>query len=978
MQIKRFKFFLFAAAFLAAAVSARAQYYMTGSAKAGIKWREMEGRHYRLIYPEEIDSLAQRYMWLLENTRGQVMYGLRDEGRRRGSFRMNVVLHPYTTRSNGTVAWAPKRMELYTRPMADALYPEPWERQLVLHEARHVGQMAPFTKGVFRPLSYIFGEQITGLGVGVYMRRWFLEGDAVVAETELSGSGRGRSASFLEYHRAAAISGDIRSFEHWYFGSNRYYTPDIYPFGYMIVSAGRILSGDYNFSGKLLNGISSEFYNPDVVNRNFRKLTGYSRRHLFYKGFEYYTDYWKKEWRSRGKFSEHLLLAGSGNRYYTEYRSPLAVGKDSVVCVRYSYDKPCALVLVTGPGDQRVLHAFSSSASSLAINGDDLLWTETVPDSRWELGSVQRLMAYGLKSGKIRALSGKESYYNPATAPQTDTVAVVEYPEEGGSNLVFLNGKDYGKCGFAEAPEHGQITAAAYAAGKWYATVITEDGVGIFSLHDGKWTREIAEQQASLSDLRSYGDNLVFVSDIDGVNNIYLYNVKSRCLDRVTNSEFGAADPYVYDGEAYYSSLGLDGRALVKSPLLNNKDNGLTVTFSNDSIRSDYKYEPAEILAEQAKKAFKTDNISSQPDYNGSFARYESKRYRKGTHLFNFHSWMPFYMNVDKIRNSNFDHNYEILSLGATLYSQNLLGTSRAMLGYSYRNGHHAAHASFEYSGWYPVFRVSLDYNEENRYRYTLRQTHGGYSINAEKTDKSLADLTLTAYLPLLFNSRGWYRGMTPQIHYQYSNDDFFSLSRQKYINRRQLVYGVNYYQMRETAAGAVFPRWGFGLTAMGLSPLSGNSDFSSVGEVYGYLYLPGIMACHGIKLGAGYQFHNVKGRVFYSDNLLEMPRGYTSDFYGENYCLFTADYAVPFNLRGLSLGWLAYIRQIRLIPFADIGLVKSSGTSYVCHSSAGCDLVFNTNLFRLGSAVDIGVRYARRFNSGGNYFGMLFNVAIF
>ena len=183
---------------------------------------------------------------------------------------------------------------------------------------------------------------------------------------------------------------------------------------------------------------------------------------------------------------------------------------------------------------------------------------------------------------------------------------------------------------------------------------------------------------------------------------------------------------------------------------------------------------------------------------------------------------------------------------------------------------------------------------------------------------------------------------------------------------------------MRETATGAVFPKWGFGLEAMGLSPLSGNSDFSSVGEFYGYIYLPGIMACHGIKLSAGYQFHDVKDRVFYSDNLLDMPRGYTSDFYGENYCLFTADYAIPFNLRGLNLGWLAYIKQIRLIPFADIGLVKTSGTGHLCHSSAGCDLVFNTNLFRLGSAVDIGVRYARRLNSGGNYFGMLFNVAIF
>ena len=66
------------------------------------------------------------------------------------------------------------------------------------------------------------------------------------------------------------------------------------------------------------------------------------------------------------------------------------------------------------------------------------------------------------------------------------------------------------------------------------------------------------------------------------------------------------------------------------------------------------------------------------------------------------------------------------------------------------------------------------------------------------------------------------------------------------------------------------------------------------------------------------------------------------------------------------------------MIFFADFGITYSKESGYGHHNAAGCDLVFNTNLFRLGSAVDIGVRYARRLNPAGNYFGMLFNVAIF
>lgn len=142
---------------------------------------------FRIIYPHEIDSIAQRYAYLMSSAISHVPKELRADIKP-----FPVILHPYTTMSNGVVVWAPKRMELMTRPLAFRGYSQNWEKQLVLHETRHVAQMTKFGEGVFRPLSWLFGEQIVGLAVGLYIDKWALEGDAVVSETEFSRSGRGR------------------------------------------------------------------------------------------------------------------------------------------------------------------------------------------------------------------------------------------------------------------------------------------------------------------------------------------------------------------------------------------------------------------------------------------------------------------------------------------------------------------------------------------------------------------------------------------------------------------------------------------------------------------------------------------------------------------------------------------------------------------------------------------------------------------
>jgi hypothetical protein len=79
-----------------------------------------------------------------------------------------------------------------------------------------------------------------------------LEGDAVIAETELTNSGRGRVASFLEYYRLSFLQNKHRNWDKWRFGSLKHYTPNVYAFGYLINSTIRYRTKIMDFKVKYL------------------------------------------------------------------------------------------------------------------------------------------------------------------------------------------------------------------------------------------------------------------------------------------------------------------------------------------------------------------------------------------------------------------------------------------------------------------------------------------------------------------------------------------------------------------------------------------------------------------------------------------------------------------------------------------------------------------------------------------------------
>jgi len=114
---------------------ANAQFFQTGQDPSQIHWRQINTEKFQVIYPEEFDKEAQRLSFVLSEVYKYGAKSLNFNPRK-----ISVVLHTRTVKSNGLVAWAPKRIELFTTPHQQ-IYSQDWLEQLAIHEFRHVVQM---------------------------------------------------------------------------------------------------------------------------------------------------------------------------------------------------------------------------------------------------------------------------------------------------------------------------------------------------------------------------------------------------------------------------------------------------------------------------------------------------------------------------------------------------------------------------------------------------------------------------------------------------------------------------------------------------------------------------------------------------------------------------------------------------------------------------------------------------------------------
>ena len=999
-------------------LAASAQFYVTGDDPGKLKWNYIDTESYRIIYPQGSDSLARVYGRKLEKYKIPVS---RTSGYMTGEGDgkiMPVVMHAYND-ANGSVAWAPKRMDLFTVPSAYNPEPMPWSTMLSVHESRHVTQMQFGLMEKQKPGKWFLGQGWNIIAFLLYPGTANVEGDAVVAETALTPSGRGRTADFLNYYWVAFDQGDFRGWFKWRYVSQLRYSPTYYALGYMTVGGFRYLYDHPYFMSDGLHMVSSHPGKLGCLYDISKEVSGKKWEGMWQEVSRSMYGIWKADADKRAPYipSERVLPE---SRRYTDYTDNLVIGKDLYTIKEGHVDSP-SLIRIDSTGKEHFVSSFAHVASAPKWDkaSGRLYWSEGIPDERWTLKSDSKIRFMEEGKRAKRTFRNKEMLYNPVYGQ--NGIASIRYKSDGHSSLEMMDGANGKITESFPAPDSLQLVEAAWIGDKVYVTAISENGYGIYSLSNGCWKSVLGPQPVMIKDFIACTDQLMFTCDRTGVNELYHFNPLTGNIVQKTSTRYGASDfQYSEDGKTlYYSSQTILGKHIFKTPadsLLNRK-----VRF--DSL---YKYPIAERMKEQETAAAKAQGYEAAVTVKEEDVIIsEPKRYRKVPHMFNLHTWFPAYISVDNIMNNlSFDPLWEVLSLGVSGVFQNNLATAVGEAGYSAHKDpynkakwRHSGHIKFTYSGLYPIFQFSFDINDRAARQYTSYTdiaTGQLYAVNSRELKTPYVNGKVSMYIPFNFNSGGWNKGVIPRLSYTITNDIFdsgtllmergqtYELARNndafvgydegKKTIRQYMGGSIRAYAMRYIANSQVYPRWGIGAEAGVSSGLESYKVFSPMGYVYGYGYVPGVIRTHGIRFSAMWQTKLRKESAFSQQMVDILPRGLSDNstlgsylsLYNNNLVKVTADYAVPIYIGDITIGgnWLA-IKRLVTYPHFDYTFIGKKGLW-----SAGLDLTADLHaIITLEWPCSVGVSFSWNGGSAWNllskniemsrwFVGPVFNVS--
>ena len=1028
--------FLLTTALLVSAVMLRpfpasAQFYSLGEDPGRIRWNVGKTDHFRIIYPVGMDSIAACYGLQFEKyTRPEAIssgLSLKDGKRRK----FPIILHPYHGISNASVTWAPKRLDVFTLPDAYDPEPLPWIENLAVHEGRHIAQMQFGYRGWLKPLAILLGDMAPGAYSALWPNTWMLEGDAVVAETALTGAGRGRSADFLEYYRAAFAKGDWRNWTRWRYGSYRRYAPDHYALGYLTLAGARYCFGDSLYTERYFDRMRTNPFRFGNTRKTMKAASGMGFRQSFDVIMRTFNEMWEEEAAAREPFIPSARVSGE-DRWYRELRGSVMYD-GRIYGILTGLPEACSLVEVNpDDGSMNRLRAFSGNTGRLSAGNGRLWWSETLPDERWSLEMDSAIRYYDISSGRTGTLVRRGRLFNPVPSPDGQFIAAVSLPAEGGSSISVLDARSGAMVRNIRIPGGLQAAEVCYVGNELYFSAVSDEGCGIYRVSDiagepaGVAVRPLP---VSIRNLRAQGGNLRFACDRTGTNEYYEYDTTSGEVLQLTSLRNGGSE-FCGDGDyLYYTVQTGDDKMLHRTAC---RDLMSEVVDYEDI----HRYRVADELSSQEEGLAMRKGIGMPGAREEQFAGLQDvKRYRKAGHLLRIHSWAPVYFNYDRISSSSADYNYEYACAGATALFQNDLGTFWGSIGYGYHKDpysyayggtrhRHSGHLNLTYTGLYPVLELSADINDRAAIQYRRRDISAAGEVSDNMYGSLLSvpyvEGRIRAYIPFNFTSGGWQRGLIPQVEYKIGNDWFDkAVTEISYdgnfdgsswpvhltgyrpgsnVLMQKLTASVRGYVMRPTASSAVYPRMGIG-AEVGMSARTGLSDmFTPAFYGYVYGYLPGITRTQGLKITAMYQHRKSEG--IFKETVVDMsPRGFNdsgADYYirqnSRNNLKLSVDYAIPVYVGDIN--WfspLVYVRSFEVTPHFDFTMF-SEGKSLADGNlfSAGARIVARfANLLWIPYDCSIGVTVDwnggsasdRIKNSGcrmdSHYVGFVFNMSL-
>jgi len=885
-----------AACFLLMVGCSKAQVF--GGNPPSIHWKQINTDTARIIFPEGIDSTAQRVSnivhWLAKNNPAPLGNKVR---------KINIVLQTQTTISNGYVSLAPFRSEYYLTPSLSNfdIGSNNWPEELAVHEFRHVEQFNNFRNGISKLAYYLFGEEGLLVAVNAAVPDWFFEGDAVYNETITTSQGRGRVAFFLNQYKSLWQYDKNYSWMKLRNNSMKDYVPDHYPLGYLMVNYGREKYG-LDFWSKVTHDASAYrglFY---PFQKAVKKYSGVDYKTFRSDAFEYYK-------KLSGVTGGNVLPAGKAGtaipirrnrpqqglnrngtagitnitsldtKYVTNYYFPYQLGGDSLLYLKSSYRKLAAFYLRDVSGEHKLRTRDISMDQQFSYRNGKIVYAAYKPDARWGWKDFSVLRILNVNDGRQQTLTLRTKYFSPDISPDGNKIAAVQVLPGGESELHILSARDGKTVQQFHSAEISLFTDPKFIDDQTLVTAVRlNDGrmaLALANIAVGSVERLTTPSYGVIGYLSVNKGLVYFTASFSGNDELYGLRLSDKKVYRITQTPLGNYFVNASDKKLVWSGFTAEGYQLKEMDVDESKwieINEMEIKDALVEFPVAHSNELHDILQQQVPNR-----------------RFGVGKYKQGGHLFRFHSWRPYFEDPD---------------FTYSIYSDNILNTLSTELFYHYNQSDksNGVGVNLVYGGLYPFINGGV----ENTFDQPV--VINNYAAEIDKLEARIG-------LSIPFNFTNGLTIKNLNIGSNYIFEQQFPKGTDS-IQKESFSYLHHYLSWSHYVPQAVqhiYPRLGYSVSMNYRHTISLYNSYQFIGNAF--IYLPGFFPTHSIVLNGSFQQRDTTNIIF--SNSFANARGY-DDYYLSRMWRASVNYHFPIVYPDWGFGNILYFQRIRGNGFYD------------------------------------------------------------
>jgi hypothetical protein len=958
---------------------------------ATLRWEQIDTDHFRVIFPKGFDTQAQRMANTLEHIRSAETRTLRAEPRR-----LSVILQNQSSISNGFASLLPRRSEFFTMPPQDYNFvgTNDWLDLLATHEFRHIVQYQHATRGFNKAMYYAFGPTTLMAFAQAAAPQWFWEGDAVVTETALTPSGRGRIPNFSLIFKTNLLEGRTFNYHKQYLRSYKHQIPNHYVLGYYMVSHLRRESADPNIWSDITARAWNVPFIPFTFSNSIHKKTGKYVTELFNNMAADLKKGWQVE-VDQLKLTPFQTINKRGSKAYTDYLYPQPISEDSLIVMKRGIGDIDQFIIIDRDGNERKMFTpgFVNDAGMLSVANGRVVWSEYGYDPRWPVRNYSVIKLYNITSKYKKVIGGRKSRLSGAAlSPDGSSVAAVESANNYQASLQIFDVARGKRIKSFPNPENTFISMPRWSGNGKAIVYIKTDKTGkrisTVSVANGASTDILNVGHENVGHPVIYGNYIFFNSPVAGIDNIFAFDMDKKIRYQVTTSRYGAYNPAVSDdGDfIYYNEQTRDGQDVARIPF----DPGGWQPFQVPG--SSLTERLAEEITAQEGDLHLLDSVPKR--------NYPVTKFSKLKGIVNPYSWGAYVSN-------------DLTQINVGISSRDILSTTEISGGYMFDINEQTSSwfAGISYQGWYPILDISVRAggreNDERYGRYDLEFSWREASI--EGGARLPFNFTNSKYVTRLsigdaigFTRTTDFRNVTVQngnVIYDGSGRDVPAFDSLRFIYKDQLNDGdlvfnhftFSFSNLLKRSPRDFLSRWGQTLAVNYYNTPLGGDFKARLFAAQASFYFPGFFKHHFLYGRIGYQksFQGIERNTYIFRNMIAKPRGhdYPTD---ETFFSISANYALPLWYPDIALGPVLNIQRVKANFFYDYGkgtgnifyYKPNSGLVYVAptgdtYQSVGVETTFDFNVMRFLPKFELGFRSTYRFENMYSNGGTVFEIVI-